>query len=173
VDEAATSVTATFVHDAPDVVTEPGATFVGQHVATVHGTVDPNAAAVSSCVVEYGTGSGYGAELPCAPTSVGNGDAPVPVGVDLDGLLPGTTYHFRFSATNLGGTAHGPDRTLRTLDDTCDTNDALCPPRHLVQEPEPTQCKKGQVRKKGRCVRKQRNHRKRKRHAKASRGERR
>ena len=139
VGESTTTVTATFAHDAPDVVTEPTATFVGQHVATVHGTVDPNAAAVSRCVVEYGTGPGYGAEQPCAPSAVGNGDAPISVGVDLDGLRPGTTYHFRFAATNSGGTAYGPDRTLRTLDDSCDTNDALLPVRcSLVEEPEAT-----------------------------------
>ncbi len=173
VGESTTTVTATFAHDAPDVVTEPTATFVGQHVATVHGTVDPNAAAVSRCVVEYGTGPGYGAEQPCAPSAVGNGDAPISVGVDLDGLRPGTTYHFRFAATNSGGTAYGPDRTLRTLDDSCDTNDALCPPMLRVEEREATRCKKGQIKKKGRCVKKQRNHKKKKRHAKAARGDRR
>ena len=81
--EATTTVTATFAHDAADVVTDPAVTFVGQHVATVHGSVDPNGAAVTGCVVEYGTGPGYGAEQPCAPSSVGNGDAPVAVGVDL------------------------------------------------------------------------------------------
>ena len=96
---------------APDVVTDPAVTFIGQHVATVHGSVDPNGAAVTGCVVEYGTGTGYGAEQPCAPSAVGNGDAPVPVGVDLSDLRPGTTYHFRFTATNLGGAGlrGGPD----------------------------------------------------------------
>jgi hypothetical protein len=155
---ATTTVTATFRHDAPDVVTDPSATFVGQHVATVHGSVDPNLAAVSSCVVEYGTGTGYGAQQPCAPSAVGNGDAPVQVGADLTGLRPGTTYHFRFSATGSGGTANGADQTLRTLDDTCDTNQALCPALATPAEPEVRKCRKGQVRRKGRCV-KRRHHR--------------
>jgi hypothetical protein len=156
VGEAATTVTATFVHDTPDVVTEPIVTFVGQHVATVHGSVDPNAAAVSRCVVEYGTGPGYGAEQPCAPSAVGNGDAPVPVGVDLNGLRPGTTYHFRFSATSSGGTAYGADQTLRTFDDSCDTNDALCPVISIPAEPRVTKCAKGRVRRNGRCVKRKR-----------------
>jgi hypothetical protein len=156
VGEATTTVTATFAHDAPDVVTEPTATFVGQHVAAVHGTVDPNAASVSRCVVEYGTGPDYGAAQPCAPSVVGNGDAPVPVGVDLDGLLPGTTYHFRFSATNSGGTAYGADRTLRTLEDTCDTNEALCPALAIPTESGVRKCAKGKVRRNGRCVKRNR-----------------
>jgi hypothetical protein len=136
-------------------VTDPTATFVGQHVATVHGSVDPNAAAVISCVVEYGTGSDYGAVQPCAPSAVGNGDAPVPVGVDLNGLRPDTTYHFRFSATNSGGAAYGADQTLRTLDDTCDTNEALCPVAIPV-EPRVTKCARGKVRRNGRCVKRKR-----------------
>ncbi len=156
--EATTTVTANFAHDGADVVTDPTVTFIGQHVATVHGSVDPNGAAVTRCVVEYGTGPGYGAEQPCAPTSVGNGDAPVAVGVDLRGLRPGTTYHFRFTATNSGGSAYGADQTLRTLDDTCDTNDALCPVRVIPSESSTKKCRKGQVRKKGRCV-KRKHHR--------------
>jgi hypothetical protein len=156
VGEAATNVTATFAHDVPDVITEPTATFVGQHVATVHGSVDPNQAAVSSCIVEYGTGPAYGADAPCAPSSVGNGDTPILVGVDLDGLRPGTTYHFRFSATNSGGTAYGTDQTLQTLEDTCDTNEALCPVVSVPRESRVTKCAKGRVRKNGRCVKRKR-----------------
>jgi hypothetical protein len=162
VGESTTTVTATFVHDVPDVVTDPTVTFIGQHVATVHGSVDPNEAAVSRCVVEYGTGPGYGAEQPCAPSSVGNGDAPVAVGVNLHDLRPGTAYHFRFTATNSGGSAYGSDQTLRTLDDTCDTNEALCPVVAIPVEPRATKCGKGQVRRKGRCV-KRRHHRRHRR----------
>ena len=127
----------------------------------MHGSVDPNGgggdAAASS---NTGRARATAPSSPCAPSAVGNGDAPVPVGVNLDGLLPGTTYHFRFGATNVGRhrLRRGPD--------------AADPRRHLRHErralpadrhrskPEPTKCRKGQVRKKGRCVKKQRHHRK-------------
>ena len=71
--ESTKTVTALFVHDLPTAVTDPGATFVGQHVATVHGSVNPNGAEVTRCVVEYGTSAAYGSARPCAPSAVGNG----------------------------------------------------------------------------------------------------
>ena len=80
----------------------------------------------------------------------------MPVGVDLDGLRPGTTYHFRFSATSSGGTAYGADQTLRTLEDTCDTNEALCPVVAIPAEARTTKCAKGKVRRNGRCVKRKR-----------------
>jgi hypothetical protein len=154
------NVTATFLHDAPAAFTQPGATFVGQHVATVHGSVDPNGAA-SDCTVEYGAGESYEHSAPCVPGAVGTGDSPVPVGVNLTGLIPSTTYHFRFSSTNGGGVAHGADQTFRTLDDSCDSNGALCPARVLTPEGH-KRCKKPRVLSKGRCLRK--NHRHARRH---------
>jgi hypothetical protein len=33
----------------------------------------------------------------------------------VDGLRPGTTYHFRLVATNEGGKTYGKDKTFRTL----------------------------------------------------------
>jgi hypothetical protein len=116
-------------------------------------------------VVEYGTGASYGAQSPCAPSALGGGEAFVPIGVNLTDLAPGTVYHYRVSASNIGGTAYGQDQTFRTLDDTCDTNEALCPPRPRVEEPKPRRCGKGRVLRKGRCVkRKRHHHRKSRRH---------
>lgn len=158
------NVTATFLHDAPAAFTQPGATFVGQHVATVHGSVDPNGAG-SDCTVEYGAGESYGSSAPCVPGAVGAGDSPVPVGVNLTGLVPSTTYHFRFSSTNGGGAAHGADQTFRTLDDSCDTNEALCPAGVLTPEGQ-KRCKKPRVLSKGRCLRK--NHRHGRRHRRSN-----
>ncbi len=151
------SVTATFTHEAPSAVTLSGATFVGQRVATVGGLVNANGAQVTNCVIEYGATTAYGSQAACAPSTVGGGDAAVPIGANLSGLLPGTTYHFRVSATNSGGTAVGADQTFRTLDDSCDSNAALCPP---APRPEPEtskilkHCKKGFALKRGRCVKK-------------------
>jgi hypothetical protein len=163
--EATKTVFATFAHDLPSALTEPGATFVGQHVAAVHGSINPNGAAITHCVVEYGTGASYGAQSPCAPSALGGGEAFVPIGVNLTDLAPGTVYHYRVSASNIGGTAYGQDQTFRTLDDTCDTNEALCPPRPRVEEPKPRRCGKGRVLRKGRCVKRKRHHnRKSRRH---------
>jgi hypothetical protein len=156
-------VTATFAHDPPSAVTGAGATFIGQHVATVSGTVNPNGANVTSCLIEYGTGAAYGSQSPCAPSAVGAGTAPVPIGANLIGLQPGTTYHFRLSATSSGGISLGADQTFRTLDDTCDSNQALCPPVTLIHRAETKSCRKGFVLKRGRCVKK-RHHRKARRH---------
>jgi hypothetical protein len=154
------NVTATFVHAAPTALTLAGATFVGQHVATVSGTVNPNGANVTSCVIEYGTGAAYGAQAPCAPSAVGSGNATVPIGVNLVGLAPGTTYHYRLRATSLGGTSLGADQTFTTLADTCDSNQALCPPRKTApRSEEPRSCKKGFVLKRGNCVKKKKHHR--------------
>jgi hypothetical protein len=161
--EATKTVTAIFAHDLPSALTEPGATFVGQHVATVHGAVNPNGASVTRCVIEYGAGTSYGAQSPCAPSAIGEGEAFVPIGVNLDGLQPGTVYHYRLSATGMGGTAHGQDQTFRTLDDTCDTNEALCPPLQPVEEPKPRKCGKGRVLRRGHCVKRRRHRHRRKR----------
>jgi hypothetical protein len=164
VGDATKTVTATFAHDTPSVVTDPGATFVGQRVATVHGSVDPNGAAVTRCAIEFGVTQSYGSERPCAPSGVGNGEAFVPVGANLTGLEPGTVYHYRLVAANVGGTGFGADQTFRTLDDTCDSNQALCPPIVSIADPQPSRCRKGQVRKKGRCVKKRKARKKSRRH---------
>lgn len=161
---ATKNVTATFAHDPPSAVTGAGATFIGQRVATVSGTVNPNGANVTSCVIEYGAGAGYGSQSPCAPSAVGGGTAPVPIGVNLAGLLPGTTYHYRLSATSSGGTSLGADQTFRTLDDTCDSNEALCPPVTPIHRAETKSCRKGFVLKRGSCVKKKHRRKARRHH---------
>ena len=82
----------------------------------------------------------------------------MPIGVNLSDLRPGTVYHYRVSASNVGGTAYGQDQTFRTLDDTCDTDEALCPPAKPVEEPKSRRCGKGRVLRKGHCVKKRRHH---------------
>jgi hypothetical protein len=162
---ATKDVTATFAHEPPAAFTDPGATFVGQHVATVHGSIDPNGADVSDCVVEYGPGTSYGLSAPCVPSAVGSGDSPVPVGADLIGLSPSTVYHYRFGGSNIGGSARGADQTFRTLADSCDTNEALCVTKAPQPEPRP-RCRKPRVQRKGRCVRKHNHHHRRHRSGK-------
>ena len=87
----------------PEVASEK-ASSVTQTAATVNGTVNPNSGEISECKLEYGTTSSYGSSAPCTP-SPGSGSGPVAVSASLTGLSPNTTYHFRISATNAGGTA--------------------------------------------------------------------
>jgi hypothetical protein len=61
--------------------------------------------------VEYGLDSSY--DKATAPVSIGAGEASRPVGVFLQGLTPGSVYHFRFSATNAIGTTVGSDETFQ------------------------------------------------------------
>jgi NHL repeat len=60
--------------------------------------------------------SGYAtaAEVPGGGETIGSGTATVSRSVQLRGLTPSTTYHFRVLVENALGTVVGPDRTLTT-----------------------------------------------------------
>jgi hypothetical protein len=65
---------------------------------------------------EYGTTTAYGQRAPFPEGSVGEGFASRTVWATASGLQPGTTYHYRVTATNElapGGVA-GPDQTFTT-----------------------------------------------------------
>src|SRR5207244_6737549 len=51
---------------------------------------------------------------PCVPAP-GSGTSPVAVSASVTGLTANTTYHFRVSATNAGGTSKGSDQGFKTL----------------------------------------------------------
>ena len=73
--------------------------------------MDPNGAS-TSYRFEYGTTSAYG--LLSASGDAGDGDGPQSVSIGVEGLSPGTTYHYRLVATNADGGSMGADRTFRT-----------------------------------------------------------
>lgn len=79
--------------------------------ATVAGSVNPNGAA-TSYQVQFGPSTSYG--YSSAMESAGAGTTSLPVRVSLTGLKPGTTYHYRFVASNTGATAVGRDGTFTT-----------------------------------------------------------
>ncbi len=84
---------------------------LGGSTAIVHGSIDPQGAA-TTYRVEYGTDTSYGQSTPDA--DAGSGSAGHSLSVALGGLQPDTIYHYRFVATNNGGTTPGEDQTLAT-----------------------------------------------------------
>jgi hypothetical protein len=84
---------------------------VGPTTATVTGTVNPGGVS-TNWFVEYGTSTSYGSNT--AATSAGSGTSDKSVSASLTGLTPGTTYHYRVTATSTAGTAHGDDGIFTT-----------------------------------------------------------
>jgi hypothetical protein len=68
---------------------------------------------------EYGPTASYGASVPAPDAAIGAGNANQPAVVNLTGLQPGTTYHYRVVASNSIGTLGGPDRTFTTEAASC------------------------------------------------------
>ena len=88
---------------------DPGT--VGETAATLTGTVTSQNEA-GSYVFEYGTTTAYGSSTGVSPMAFGA--APEAVSRAVSGLEPGTTYHYRLVAANIGGTSAGADRTFTT-----------------------------------------------------------
>ena len=72
--------------------------------ATLNGTVNPSGSE-TTYHFEYGLTTSYGSTTTI--TSAGSGFTAVAVSAALTGLISGTEYHFRVTATNSGGTANG------------------------------------------------------------------
>jgi hypothetical protein len=79
--------------------------------ASVAGTVNPGSSP-TNYTVEYGTTLAFGAIAPV--TAAGSGSGDVPVSAALAGLLPSSTYYYRFVATNAVGTTVGSVMSFRT-----------------------------------------------------------
>ncbi len=79
--------------------------------ATISGTVDPRGKE-TSYRFEYGENITYGTQA--FGTILPEQGAGI-VTVNLLGISPGTTYHYRLVASNPGGTAYGEDMTFTTL----------------------------------------------------------
>ncbi|MGI6342142.1 MAG: BACON domain-containing protein [Bacteroidales bacterium] len=84
-------------------------TSVTQNSATLNGTVNPNTLA-TTYHFEWGTTEAYGNTT--TTQSLPAGTTAVNVSADLSGLTPGTTYHYRITATNSDGTSYGLDKTF-------------------------------------------------------------
>ena len=97
------------LYPAPQVFTGP-ATGMEIESATLNGILNDDGGMDCECWFEWGLDTSYGDMT--TPTSKTTGEKFLHV---LDGLLPGTTYHFRAVASNIFGTSHGADRKFRTI----------------------------------------------------------
>jgi hypothetical protein len=113
-------ITATFkaLPDPPLVTTGGSGGGADEHLINIEGVVNPVEFKVSSCRFELGPTTKYGESKPCVPGASelgeGSADEPVSAEVETEELKPTTTYHYRLTASNLGGTGRGEDRTFTT-----------------------------------------------------------
>ena len=116
--------------------------------ASLAGMVDPRLAP-TTYRFEYGPTADYGVATPDVGP-IGSDAIFHHAGADLQGLAPGTTYHFRLVASNALGKGVSSDQTFTTL-----------PAAQPRETPKPKlTCKKGQVKRHGKCVKKRGKHRK-------------
>jgi uncharacterized delta-60 repeat protein len=94
----------------PTVSTSP-ASQVTQTAATLSGSVNPNGLQ-TVYHFEYGKSIAYGSSTPSL--DAGGGSSRLTVSTALAHLAPGTTYHFRLTASNAVGKAVSIDRTFTT-----------------------------------------------------------
>ncbi len=94
-------------------VTTGAATALSASGATLQGSVNPNGA-TTTARFEYGLTTAYGITAPVTLTP-DNGTAAQSVSAVVNGLSPGTLYHFRLAADNPGGPGTGADATFTTL----------------------------------------------------------
>jgi uncharacterized repeat protein (TIGR03803 family) len=95
-------------------VTTLAASSVTTTGAVLNGSVNPNGY-TATAKFQSGLSSGYGTDT-AVTLSPANGVTPQNISATLTGLTPGTTYHFRVSGTNVGGSGTGDDLTFTTLD---------------------------------------------------------
>jgi phosphodiesterase/alkaline phosphatase D-like protein len=108
-----TGTNATFTTDAgtPPTAVTGAASGVAQNSATIAGTLNTSGLP-TAYGFEVGTSTDYGP--PTGLGSVGAGSSEAQVSLALTGLQPGTTYHYRLTATNVDGTSYGVDQTFTT-----------------------------------------------------------
>jgi hypothetical protein len=94
-------------------IPEQWAEGVGFTEATLKAKINPKGFA-TTFHLEYGTDSSYGQSTPEA--GIGSDKADHIVTRTLESLAPGTTYHYRFVATNTIGTSVGSDHTFTTYE---------------------------------------------------------
>lgn len=92
-------------------IAEVSALEVTEGSATLAANVNPKGVAQTTCELEWGATTAYGASVPCEPHEL-SGSGPMPVLVHLSGLDPNTTYHYRFVVADENGTTSSSDHTF-------------------------------------------------------------
>jgi hypothetical protein len=85
---------------------------VGSSSATLHAAVAPGGTP-TSFYFEYGTNTEYASRTPVESAGAGTGNVSVEAAVE--GLSPGTAYHFRVVASSTDGVVDGADSVFSTL----------------------------------------------------------
>lgn len=86
---------------------------VSESAATLTGSIDPHGWE-TTYTFEYGASPGYGQDWPTVQIPLGSMEGGQGVSVYVERLQPGTTYHYRLTASNATGIAYGPDETFTT-----------------------------------------------------------
>jgi hypothetical protein len=95
----------------PAAATTSAASSIDTTSATLNGTVNPNGSS-TTYDFQYGTSINYGSTT--QSTNAGAESSNVQVTTRISSLTPGTTYHYRLVANNVGGTTYGSDTTFIT-----------------------------------------------------------
>jgi hypothetical protein len=99
----------------PGANAEP-ATGLTSSSATLHGTVEPAGAEITSCVFEYGTEAGTLTQSsPCSPAAPYTGTTPVAITAQANGLHGGTLYYYRVAVADASGSVASEEGSFETL----------------------------------------------------------
>jgi len=101
----------TGVPTAPPEVSTGSAAGIQTESAIFRGAVNANGG-TTLVQFEYGTDTSYGTTTPAL--GIGNADTTADVAFPVEGLLPGTTYHYRVKASNALGTTLGDGSSFTT-----------------------------------------------------------
>lgn len=96
----------------PEVHGTPSTTLITTTRVNVQGSISAGSSEATA-FFEFGTTTAYGTAVVSAHHAPA-GSTNFPASTTLSGLQPGTTYHYRCSASNTAGTTNGPDATFTT-----------------------------------------------------------
>lgn len=97
---------------AAPLATTGGPSNVTSTTATLSGTANAQGTTTTTSF-DYGPTTSYGSSAVASPSSV-TGSSDTAVSAALSALTPGATYHYRLSATSVGGTTRGSDGQFTT-----------------------------------------------------------